>query len=130
MLFFVAILAIVLLGVAVTLVVRGAFSPANQETVEQISAYGYASNAGAYVEKEHRSVRDWFDGAASWLGERLGRRFSALREREIRATPGLRWALHDERGSHLRLPVPLRLRCRACCTSGSQRSRMRTRSSS
>ena len=85
MLFFVAILAIVLLGVAVTLVVRGAFSPANQETVEQISAYGYASNAGAYVEKEHRSVRDWFDSAASWLGERLGRRFSALREREIRA---------------------------------------------
>jgi tight adherence protein C len=85
MLFFVAILAIVLLGVAVTLVLRGAFTPSTQETIEQISAYGYAGNAGRYVEDEQRSLRDRFDGAAGWLGERIGTRFSPLREREIRA---------------------------------------------
>jgi tight adherence protein C len=85
MLFFVAILAIVLLGVAVTLVLRGALTPATQETIEQISAYGYAGNAGTYVEEERHSLRDRFDSAAGWLGERLGSHFSALREREIRA---------------------------------------------
>jgi tight adherence protein C len=82
-LFFIAILAIVLLGVAVTLVVRGVLTSATTETVEQISAYGYAGTAGAFTDEHERSLRDWFDQAAAWLGERLSQRFSGLRERDV-----------------------------------------------
>ena len=84
MLFFIAILAIVLLGVAVTLVLRGALTSATTETVEQISAYGYAGTAGAFTDEHERSLRDWFDQAAAWLGERLSHRFSGLREQDVR----------------------------------------------
>ena len=85
----IAIAALVLLGVAVMLIVRGFSSGGvvTSETVSQIGAYGFkgtlpssqADDAG-----EKRSLRGSFDRFASSLGSNVGQRLSRLGERELR----------------------------------------------
>ena len=89
MLTFVAIAAIILLGIAFMLIARGLFAPegASSETVSQIGAYGFSGDhssidAAGYGEK--RSVRGFFDGIAVWLGENLGSRLSRMSATELR----------------------------------------------
>src|SRR5512147_829591 len=89
MLTFIAIAAIVLLGIAFMLIARGLFSPdsASSETVSQIGAYGFSgvstSPDGAGT-GEKRSLRGFFDGIAVWLGEGIGSKLSRLSATELR----------------------------------------------
>ena len=88
MLTFVAIAAIVLLGIAFMLIARGLFSPesASSETVSQIGAYGFSGVTRERCREpgERRSLRGFFDGIAVWLGEHLGSRLSRLSATELR----------------------------------------------
>jgi len=88
MLIILAITAIVLLGAAVTLLVRGLTSGGvtSSETVSQIGAYGFRGSisAGSEDGAEKRSFRRSFDQFAGWLGATVGQRVSRLGERELR----------------------------------------------
>ncbi len=86
--FLLAITALVLLGAAVTLLVRGFTSGGvtSSETVSQIGAYGFSGSmpVGSEGGGEKRSFRTLFDEIAGWLGAHVGQRLSRLGERELR----------------------------------------------
>ena len=88
MLILLAIAAVVLFAVGITLIVRGVSSGGvgQSETVSQIGAYGFSGTASARAEGtgERRSIRVLFDELAGWLGATVGRRLSRLGERELR----------------------------------------------
>jgi tight adherence protein C len=80
------ILGVVLLGVAVTMVARALTTPAgpSTETLEQISAYGFAGTLPTAVEKGP-SLRTRMGDITGATGEALSRRFSRLRGKDYRA---------------------------------------------
>ena len=88
MLTFVAIVAIVLVGIAFMLIARGLSSSesVSSETVSQIGAYGFSGSdsATAVGDGERRSLRGLFDGLALWVGEHIGGRLSRLSATELR----------------------------------------------
>jgi len=87
MLTILAITALLLLGAAVTLLVRGLTSggTSSSETVSQIGAYGFSGSiAGSERDGEQRSFRTSLDRFASWVGATVGQRLSRLGERELR----------------------------------------------
>lgn len=87
MLTIIAIAAIVLVGVAVMLIVRGLSSGgvATSETVSQIGAYGFRGTLrSSSADGETRSLRSSFDRFAAYLGSTVGRRLSRLGESELR----------------------------------------------
>lgn len=89
MLTIIAIAAVVLVGVAFTLIVRGLSSGGvgTSETVSHIGAYGFRStvpSSSAAGAEEPRSLRASFDRFASYLGSTVGQRLSRLGERELR----------------------------------------------
>jgi tight adherence protein C len=89
MLFLIAVLAIALVGIAITLLTRGLFhNSASGDTLSQIGAYGFRGTvpAGSGFEgaDELKSVRTSVDRLAGYLGATVGRRLSRLGERELR----------------------------------------------
>src|SRR4051794_39332787 len=87
MLTFVAIVAIVLVGIAFTLIARGLLSQgASSETVSQIGAYGFSgvTSPRATNDGGRRSVGGLFDRITMWLGEHVGSKFSRLSASELR----------------------------------------------
>ena len=80
------ILGLFLLGVAVTMVARALTTPAgpSTETLEQISAYGFAGTLPTAVEKGP-SLRTRMGDITGATGEALSRRFSRLRGSDYRA---------------------------------------------
>ena len=89
MLILLAITALVLLGAAVTLIVRGFTTGgvAPSETVSQIGAYGFRGSLpsnSAMGAEERLSLKSAFDHLAGYLGATVGRRLSRLGERELR----------------------------------------------
>ena len=87
MIHFVAILALFFLAIAVMMVVRALTTPGgpSSETLEQISAYGFAGTLPAADRGDERSVRERLGDLASELGRILVRRFERLRRRDNRA---------------------------------------------
>ncbi len=82
----VALIGLFLLAVAVTMVIRALTSPAgpSTETLEQISAYGFAGTLPTSTE-EGPGLRVRVGDFAGSTGRRLGQRFSRLRGKNYRA---------------------------------------------
>ena len=80
------IIAIGLIGIAVTLVLRAALSPSRRsvETVESIGSYGFQGTAAIDTGGEGRDPRRPLDELANSLGELFAGRFSLMRETELR----------------------------------------------
>jgi tight adherence protein C len=86
MIHFVLILGLFLLGIAVTMLVRGVSTPAgpSTETIEQIGAYGFGGTLPTAAEGDS-DLRARFDDIAGSIGRYLGSRFSRLKGRDYRA---------------------------------------------
>src|SRR4051794_31215584 len=88
MLTFIAIVAIVLVGLAFMLIARGLTSAqGSSETVSQIGAYGFGgiqSSSAAAREGDRRSLKGLFDRFTVWLGEHFGSRLSRISATELR----------------------------------------------
>jgi tight adherence protein C len=86
MIHFVLILGLVLLAMGITFLIRGATTPAgpSTETIEQISAYGFAGTLPV-AEDAGPSARARFDDLLGNLGGWFGSRFSRLRGRDYRS---------------------------------------------
>lgn len=83
--FLIAVLGLIFVAVAVTLIARAVTAGRSSETIEQIGAYGFsAAIAAAGGAEEDRGVGRVFDRLAGWLGSTFGHRLSALRERDLR----------------------------------------------
>jgi hypothetical protein len=85
---FLAILGLFFLAVAVTMVVRALTTPAgpSTETLEQISAYGFAGTLpGAMREQQGPTFRARFDDLTSATGRWIGNRFTRLRGTNYRS---------------------------------------------
>lgn len=88
MMYFVLILGLLLLAVAVTMVIRALSTPAgpSTETIEQIGAYGFAGSLPSSAASEPRkSLRSHFDDIAGTAGNWLARHFSRLRGKDYRS---------------------------------------------
>ena len=86
MIHLVLILGLFLLAIAVTMVLRALTTPAgpSTETLEQISAYGFAGTLPTAVE-QGPSLRTRMGDITGATGEALSRRFSRLRGKDYRA---------------------------------------------
>src|SRR6185312_11628142 len=84
---FALILGLFLLAVAVTLVVRAFVIPAgpSTETIEQISAYGFAGPLPTTHDDQGPGLRARLDDLTTSAGRYLDQRFSRLRGRDYRA---------------------------------------------
>lgn len=87
MIHFVAILALFFLAVAVTMVIRALTTTGgpSSETLEQISAYGFAGTLPASDQGDGRGVKERLGDLSAEVGRVLGRRFERLRRRDNRA---------------------------------------------
>ena len=81
------ILGLFLVAVAVTMVVRALTSPRgpSTETIEQISAYGFAGSLPAAGEESQVPVRQRVDDVVGSVGRWFGSRFSRLKGKDYRA---------------------------------------------
>jgi tight adherence protein C len=86
MIHFVLILGLVLLAMGITFLIRGATTPAgpSTETIEQISAYGFAGTVPV-AEDAGPTARARLDDLLGNLGRWFGARFSRLRGRDYRS---------------------------------------------
>jgi tight adherence protein C len=87
-LYLVLILGLILLGFAVTMVIRALNTPAgpSTETIEQIGAYGFAGTLPAGGTAEPRkSLRSHFDDITGTAGRWLEQHFSRLRGKDYRS---------------------------------------------
>lgn len=87
MTYFALILGLFLLAVAVTMVVRALVTPSgpSTETIEQISAYGFAGSLSAPRKERGPGLRTRLDDLATSAGSYLGQRFSRLKGKNYRA---------------------------------------------
>ena len=109
---FVLILGVVLLGVAVTMVLRAITTPAgpSTETIEQISAYGFAGGAAAAASAAEAGpgLRVRLDDLTADIGRWLGRRMSRFKGADYRATARRGRHVHDDARAPPRDAVPRR----------------------
>ncbi len=88
MLHVVLILGLLLLAVAVTMVIRALTAPAgpSTETIEQISAYGFAGTLhGSAAAEPRKSLQSHLDDIAGTAGRWIGEHFSRLRGKDYRS---------------------------------------------
>jgi tight adherence protein C len=87
MTYFALIIGLFLLGVAVTMVLRALTTPAgpSTETIEQISAYGFAGTLPSAAEEQGPSFGARLGDLTGVMGRWLGQRFTRLRGRDYRA---------------------------------------------
>ncbi len=88
MIHFVLVLGLFLLAVAVTMVLRALLSPPgpSTETIEQISAYGFAGSLPNAGDAEPKiSLRHRFDDISASAGRWVARRFTSLKGKDYRA---------------------------------------------
>jgi tight adherence protein C len=87
MTYFALIVGLFLLGVAVTMVLRAITTPAgpSTETIEQISAYGFAGTLPSAGEEQGPSLGARLGDLTGAMGRWLGQRFTRLRGRDYRA---------------------------------------------
>jgi tight adherence protein C len=85
----IAIVAILLIAVAFTLILRALSGNVGSETVTQIGAYGFTGPAAPEVpgslSEEPHGVRATWDRFTVFVGAKVGRRLSRLGETEMRA---------------------------------------------
>ena len=85
--FFVLIVGLFFLAIAVTMVVRALVAPAgpSTETIEQISAYGFAGTLPTTHDDQGPGLGARLDDLATSAGRYLSQRFSRLRGKDYRA---------------------------------------------
>lgn len=86
MIHFILIFGLFLLAVGVTMLIRGATTPAgpSTETIEQISAYGFGGTLPGSSEDDGIDFRDRVGDLTGALGRWLGTRFGRLKGRDYR----------------------------------------------
>jgi tight adherence protein C len=86
MLHFILIIGLVLLAMGITMLIRGATTPAgpSTETIEQISAYGFGGTVPAAGDEAKPDLRARFDDVLGSVGSWFGSRFSRFKGRDYR----------------------------------------------
>ena len=86
MIHFILVIGLVLLAMGITMLIRGATSPAgpSTETIEQISAYGFGGTIPAAGDEARPPLRARFDDVLGSVGAWFGTRFSRFKGRDYR----------------------------------------------
>jgi len=87
MIHFIAILALFFLAVAVTMVIRALTTPGgpSSDTLEQISAYGFAGTLSSTDRSDKPSIKDRLGDVAGEVGRIFLRRFERLKGQDYRS---------------------------------------------